>query len=206
MATMKHPNIVEFVGICELSNSAEPVIVMELMNTNLHDFLEHSHNLPLAMKQSILSDVANGLCFLHSQTPQIVHRDLTAANVLLQYTPSLELIAKVSDFGNSRLLPKCNVDKLTRNPGTLVYMPPEANDNYGVELDIFSFGQLTLFVLTQVCPSIAIDKLYNIDCLKTRLAIRVFNIYNIMCRVPEEYSMRPSLYSRTNQIRTKLVT
>ena len=38
-------------------------------------------------------------------------------------------------------------------PGTLAYMPPESFDEhsrYGPQLDIFSFGHLALFTLTQV--------------------------------------------------------
>ena len=45
------------------------------------------------------------------------------------------------------------VRTLSALPGTLVYMPPEARDDrhrYGPSLDIFSFGHLALFTITQV--------------------------------------------------------
>ena len=79
-------------------------------------------------------------------------RDLSAKNVLLNSS----MVAKISDLGNSRIVdlqPGQLVKTLSRVPGTLVYMPPEAFDNsskYGPRLDIFSFGHLALFTITQV--------------------------------------------------------
>ena len=100
----------------------------------------------------MLEDVSRGLLYLHKHTPQIIHRDLTAKNVLL----TSSLVAKITDFGNSRIVnlqPGQLARTLSRLPGTLVYMPPEAleaSSRYGPILDIFSFGHLALFVGLQV--------------------------------------------------------
>ena len=97
----------------------------------------------------MLEDVSRGLLYLHNHTPQIIHRDLTAKNVLL----TSFLVAKVTDFGNSRIVnlqPDQLARTLSRLPGTLVYMPPEAlssSSRYGPSLDVFSFGHLALFTL-----------------------------------------------------------
>lgn len=151
IATIDHSNIVQFVGLCKLPSESElPLLVMELMESNLHDYLldDANANIPSSLKQSILEDVARGLSYLHNFRTPIIHRDLTASNVLLDSA----LIAKISDFGNSRFLPKdFNPAKLSKMPGTMVYMPPEAiTQHYGTKLDIFSFGHLALFTLTQV--------------------------------------------------------
>lgn len=151
IATIDHSNIVQFVGLCKLPSESElPLLVMELMESNLHDYLldDANANIPSSLKQSILEDVARGLSYLHNFRIPIIHRDLTASNVLLDSA----LIAKISDFGNSRFLPKdFNPAKLSKMPGTMVYMPPEAiTQYYGTKLDIFSFGHLALFTLTQV--------------------------------------------------------
>ena len=151
IATINHTNIIQFVGLCKLPSESElPLLVMELMESNLHDYLldDANANIPLPLKQSILEDVARGLSYLHNFRIPIIHRDLTASNVLLDSA----LIAKISDFGNSRFLPKdFNPAKLSKMPGTMVYMPPEAiTQHYGTKLDIFSFGHLALFTLTQV--------------------------------------------------------
>ena len=154
MAEMRHPHIVQFLGLCFLEGSALPVLVMELLDSSLDDLLESSKSpgLPLALKQSLLTDVARGLVYLHTRNPPVVHRDLSARNILL----TSSLVAKISDLGNARIVnlqPGQLARTLTRVPGTHVYMPPESFDQhsrYGPRLDIFSFGHLTLFTLTQV--------------------------------------------------------
>ena len=93
-----------------------------------------------------------GWVYLHTRNPPVVHRDLSARNVLL----TSAMVAKISDLGNARivnLLPGQLVRTLTSVPGTHVYMPPESFDEgsrYGPLLDIFSFGHLSLYTLTQV--------------------------------------------------------
>ena len=151
MGGIRHPHIVQFLGLCYLEGSALPVLVMEQLDRSLDDLLETSPGLPLPLKQSLLTDVAQGLLYLHTHNPPIIHRDLSARNVLL----TSSLVAKISDLGNARIinLHPGQLARLTRIPGTLSYMPPEACDDppqYGPQLDIFSFGHLALFTLTQV--------------------------------------------------------
>ena len=63
-------------------------------------------------------------------------------------------MAKITDMGNSRIVRPGQVARtLSALPGTLVYMPPEAQDDthrYGPPLDVFSFGHLALFTFIQV--------------------------------------------------------
>ena len=152
MSGLRHPNIALFMGVCFLPNCLLPVLVMERLDSNLDDLLENIPNIPLVLKRSMLEDVARGLLYLHKHNPQVIHRDLTAKNVLL----STSLVAKLTDFGNSRIVnlqPGQITRTLSRLPGTLVYMPPEAfteTSRYGPSLDIFSFGHLALFVALQV--------------------------------------------------------
>ena len=149
MAEMRHPHVVQFLGLCFLEGSALPVLVMERMDSSLDELLESTPGLPLTLKRSLLVDVVQGLLYLHSRNPAIVHRDLSARNVLL----TSSLVAKISDLGNARIVNLQLSRTVTRLPGTLAYMPPEAfteHSQYGPMLDIFSFGHLALFTLTQV--------------------------------------------------------
>ena len=126
---------------------------LETGEVSLDDLLEYVPNLPPTLKVSFLEDVSRGLDYLHKRDPPIVHRDLTAKNILL--TSSLS--AKITDMGNSRIVslrPGQLAKTLSQLPGTLVYMPPEAlsdDHRYGPSLDIFSLGHLALYTLTQVC-------------------------------------------------------
>ena len=150
MSRMRHPNITQFVGICFKAGSRLPLLVMERLDCSLDELVETTPTLPLSVSVYMLMGVCQGLLYLHRES--VVHRDLTARNVLL--TTSLK--AKITDFGNSRIVrlePGRLAKTLSRFPGTLVYMAPEAvseRGQYGPSLDVFSFGVLTLFVLTQV--------------------------------------------------------
>ena len=154
MGDLRHPHIVQFLGICFLPDSKLPVLVMEYMATSLDHLLEKNTNVPLTMKRSILYDVARGLTYLHSRNPPVIHRDLTATNVLLNSA----MVAKIADFGNARIvdmLPDQVAKTMTRAPGTLAYLPPEAleaHSKYGNKIDIFSFGHLSLYTAIQVFP------------------------------------------------------
>ena len=148
MVDLKHENIVLCKGVCFLPSSMLPVLVMEKMKTNLHDYLlEENPNLSLKKKVPFLLDTARGLDYLHSHKPAIIHRDLTAKNVLLDS----QLRAKIADFGNSRFKDDHSASHGTI-PGTQDYMPPEAmggGAEHNPSLDVFSFGHLSLFTLIQ---------------------------------------------------------
>ena len=152
MSGLRHPNITQFLGLCFLRGTHLPLLVMERLETSLDNLLEHMPNLPLSLKRSVLEDVACGLLYLHSMLPPVVHRDLTSKNVLL----TSSMVAKITDMGNSRIInmrPGQMAMTLSKYPGTLAYMPPEALDDrhcYGPSLDIFSFGHLALYTITQV--------------------------------------------------------
>lgn len=154
MSSLRHPHVVQFLGVCFLPGSRLPALVMEKLTVSLHELLETNPNIPLATKCSVLHDVARGLVYLHSHAPPIIHRDLTAKNVLLNSA----MVAKLADLGVPRILdihPGQLAVSLTQAPGTIVYMPPEAlepDTNYNTKLDMFSFGNLALFTLTQVFP------------------------------------------------------
>ena len=177
MSGLRHPNITQFLGLCFLPGTRLPLLVMERLETSLDDLLEHMPGLPLSLKCSVLEDVVSGLIYLHDRPAPIIHRDLTANNVLL----TSSLVAKITDMGNSRIIdmrPGQLARTLSRLPGTLVYMPPEAlneTHRYGPSLDIFSLGHLILYTATQVTmATIFLHKKYlkDLSGVSWRPAIR----------------------------------
>lgn len=152
MSALKHPNVVQFFGLCFFENSKFPVIVMEKLFSNLDSFLTSHTSISMPLKSIIMQDIAKGLNYIHSQVPPIVHRDLTARNVLI----TSAMTAKLADLGNARIMQSHGLSNtLSQFPGTLVYMPPEALElkpSYDTSLDIFSFGHLMLFMVLQESP------------------------------------------------------
>ena len=128
-----------------------PVIVMEKMYNSLRGLVEKHTDIPFNDILSILNDVCLGLQYLHNRNPPIVHRDLTPNNILLCY----HLRAKITDLGVAKVMQVTDTKTLTQAPGTNDFMPPECLANkpvYGLPLDIFSFGGVTLYITTKEWP------------------------------------------------------
>ncbi|KAG2485388.1 hypothetical protein HYH03_015874 [Edaphochlamys debaryana] len=148
----QHPNIVRLLAAC--LKPPRLCLVMELMDTSLERMV---HGRPGELMQlptvlHVAADIARGLAYLH---PTIVHRDLKPGNVLLSNTDSIRPIAKLTDFGLSRLRSTVLV---TRHPeaGTPAYMAPEAFDasNYVIthKADIYALGVILWEMLTGSVP------------------------------------------------------
>ena len=154
----RHRNVVEFIGVLYQGEGEESaLLVMELMDQTLEQFLRDNRGtLPQEKQVAICLQIALGLLFLHQHDPQILHRDLTAKNVLLNKEGS---IAKISDFGQAKYRPTSVQYLTTKQPGTILYMPPECLVNrphFTHKGDLFSFGVLMLQVTTQEPPSVGL--------------------------------------------------
>lgn len=150
----RHPNIVQYLGICRDPDSEQPVpvLLMELMDESLTRFLEHSQQpLPYHLEVNLCHDITLALAYLHSHG--IIHRDLSSNNILLIAGSR----AKVGDFGMSRVLhARSQATPSTLCPGTQVYMPPESLRNpptFTDKLDCFSFGVLEIQIMTRQFPN-----------------------------------------------------
>ena len=152
LSGVRHPHIVQYLGVSRDPESGLPVLLMELMDSSLTQFLERSEEpLPFHITVDICHDIALALAYLHSNG--ILHRDLSSNNVLLI---GLGNRAKVTDFRMSKLADvNLRMTPMTMCPGTLAYMPPEALDDppvYTNKLDCFSFGVLDIQILTRRFP------------------------------------------------------
>ena len=99
--------------------------------------------------------MALGLHYLHEHSPPIIHRDLSANNVLL--TPNMS--RKISDLGVVKILnlTPAQMTQLmsTQAPGTPCYMPPEAlmaRPTYTSKIDSYSYGVMVIHVLCGKWP------------------------------------------------------
>ena len=157
---LEHDHIVKYFGYHLPKHSKHerwsPVLIMEFLTANLHDVLlsDFHQDLLLSRKLNLLYGIAQGLNYLHSNG--VIHCNLTARNVLLDS----RAIPKISDFGSScitgvDLRSELHSQSLIQCPGTLNYMAPEAlsSTKYGAEIDVFSFGHLSLFICIQAHPT-----------------------------------------------------
>lgn len=90
---------------------------------------------------------ARGLLYLHEQcNPKIIHRDVKAANILLD--ESFEAI--VGDFGLAKLLDRRDSHVTTAVRGTVGHIAPEylSTGQSSEKTDVFGFGILLLELVT----------------------------------------------------------
>ena len=139
-----HPHLVAYraAAMCPGPQSSCPILVMELMEKTMTQFLEEAENdIPVHLQVSLCLDITFALAYLHSQ--QIVHGHLTSNNVLLVGTT-----AKVADFGMS--------DTQSSVTQSASYLPPEArvsHPKFSEKSDVFSFGVLLVQIITREAPA-----------------------------------------------------
>ena len=153
LSKLSHPNIVHFIGVHYGHSERDLALIMERLHTDVAAFVRIHHNIPISIKTSIMLDVSYGLLYLHNQTPPIIHRDLTAPNVLL----TKDFRAKIADLGVSKVLTDPLLIKQTTAPGNVSYMAPETktqNPVYGTSVDIFSAGHLIIHIAIQDWPKL----------------------------------------------------
>ena len=152
----KDPHIMEFIGVFnDETQEGGVLLVMELMDQTLETFLKDNRgNLSKEKQVDICRQIASGLRYLHHQDPQILHRDLKPSNILLDEDGR---IVKIGDFGQANFRPSDIQYLTTTQPGTVLYMPPEAlrdkETRFTDKGDVFSLGVVMMEVATQEPPS-----------------------------------------------------
>ncbi|KAJ0978507.1 hypothetical protein J5N97_013981 [Dioscorea zingiberensis] len=159
LSRLHHRNLVSLLGYCDEED--EQMLVYEFMpNGTLRDHLSaKSKNEPLnfSMRLRIALGSSRGILYLHSEAdPPIFHRDIKATNILLD----AKFIAKVADFGLSRLAPVPEVEGTvpgyvsTVVKGTPGYLDPEYFLTHKLtdKSDVYSLGVVFLELLTGMQP------------------------------------------------------
>ena len=163
LSRISHPNIVQFLGVYFDPVTDLPVMVMEFLPTTLAQCIDRHGLFPNEINNVILRDVALALNYLHGQKPPIVHRDLSANNVLL----TRDMRAKVSDLGVAKVLNLTPFQMTSKAPGTACCMPPEAlvaNPRYTAKIDIFSYGILAIHLLCGKWPEPTREAVDPVTC------------------------------------------
>ena len=153
---LRHPHIIQSLGYYQQDETPgldAPVLVMELLSTDLDQCIDHYGVLPKEITFSILHNVVLGLQYLHERSEPIIHGNLIAINIFL----TDDMTAKIGDFGSAVVLTPSKVKgPMTPVPGDLLHMPPEAFPGeftmYDTKLDIFSYGVLMVHTLSGQFP------------------------------------------------------
>ncbi|XP_041377376.1 fibroblast growth factor receptor 3-like [Gigantopelta aegis] len=155
LSRQRHKNIVAVLGLC--IDGKHPCIVTDYVTGScLKDLLKiKDFQLTWPQRIRICSHVADGVAFLHSTKPPIIHRDLRCGNLFLHDDDT----AKVADFGLTKLLQplrqQCTRDdcccrrQYSACPANIRWTAPEILEHptvheddavITVTADVFSFG------------------------------------------------------------------
>ncbi|KAL6328862.1 hypothetical protein AAG906_003879 [Vitis piasezkii] len=114
-----------------------------------HIYMRGSYNEPLSwhLRLKVVLGAAKGLAFLHSAETQVIYRDFSTSNILLDSNYN----AKLSDFGLARHGPtgdESHVSSMVM--GTYGYAAPEyiATGRLTAKSDVYSFGVVLLETLS----------------------------------------------------------
>ncbi|KAK4783987.1 hypothetical protein SAY86_018355 [Trapa natans] len=144
---LRHRNLVQLLGWCRRRNDL--LLVYEFMSNGSLDkylFDEPKRILRWEERFKIIKGVALVLLYLHEEGDQtVIHRDIKAANVLLDGGFN----GKLGDFGLAKLYEHGADPSTTRVVGTLGYLAPELTKTGKptASSDVFSFGALMLEVV-----------------------------------------------------------
>ncbi|KAK3138265.1 hypothetical protein QOZ80_5AG0366590 [Eleusine coracana subsp. coracana] len=157
ISRVHHRHLVSLVGYC--IHADQRLLVYEFVPNNTLQFHLHGTGQPTLawqLRWRIALGSAKGLAYLHEDCdPKIIHRDIKAANILLDYN----FEPKVSDFGMARIQAGGDTHVSTRVMGTFGYLAPEYATSGRVtdRTDVYSFGVLLLELITGKKPVLPDD-------------------------------------------------
>ncbi|KAG6513551.1 proline-rich receptor-like protein kinase PERK3 [Zingiber officinale] len=145
LAKLRHRNLATLVGYC-LGEREHSLVYEYMAGGNLARALS-SGELTWRRRLQVAVDVAEGLAYLHGHPEgAVIHRDVKPTNVLLTEAG----LAKLSDFGVSRVVPPGDGHVSTELVGTVGYVDPESFPAGQVSeaTDVYSFGVVLLELVT----------------------------------------------------------
>uniref|UniRef100_M8C6G8 Cysteine-rich receptor-like protein kinase 38 n=1 Tax=Aegilops tauschii TaxID=37682 RepID=M8C6G8_AEGTA len=159
---LKHPNIVELVAFCNeiveepaefqgqqiTAGRVRTALCFEYVhNGGLNKFISDQYTgLGWSERYKIIRGVCEGLAYLRLEIENpIMHLDLKPENILL----NKNMVAKIADFGISKLFGEENTKKTMSVIGTMGYWPPEyiKHQIISKEFDIFSLGVIIVKIM-----------------------------------------------------------
>ncbi|BBM97814.1 hypothetical protein MPTK1_1g08560 [Marchantia polymorpha subsp. ruderalis] len=149
LSRVNHPNLVSLLGYCQEGKNQYQLLVYEFMpGGTLMDHLYGTMvRLDWITRLRIAIGAATGISYLHNGSdPKIIHRDVKSTNILLDNN----LMAKVSDFGLSKLVTRTEATHVTTLvKGTAGYLDPEyfTTNQLTEKSDVYSFGVVLLEII-----------------------------------------------------------
>jgi len=155
MASIDHPNICRFVGVCVDPGSGRRFILSELMDCSLYSLLHQGDSAcppsPLTplVYVGLCASICAGLAYIHAR--KLVHADLKSPNILIKFSSGKRLVPRICDFGHAAVRPVPSPHDRLCTPH---WAAPEVLRGEGLSTaaDMFSVGVLLWEMLARQLP------------------------------------------------------
>ena len=177
LTSIRHTNLIIFLGtmleennLCLITEYCEGGTLYDLLHKKKHI------EIPWNLKLKFLIEISQAMNFLHTNEPQIIHRDLKTLNILLtseiiEKNSNEHVIIKIGDFGLSQIVSKNNKNPGLKGIGSVQWMAPETLqsntlDNLSEKVDVYSFGIIIweMYARTQPYKNMTISQVVNYVC------------------------------------------
>jgi len=143
---LQHPHIVSYMGHDYIDSSL--YIYLEYMpGGSVAQVLSQFGAFDESLMTTYARELLEGLTYLHTRSPVVLHRDIKGANILV----GLDCHVKLTDFGCS----KRTADTMSQSlRGSIPWMAPEViqQTGYGRRSDVWSFGCVMIEMATARHP------------------------------------------------------
>jgi len=143
---LKHPHIVSYFGN-DFVNGKLYIYLEYMPGGSIAQVLSQFGPLDESLSARYMRNLLEGLEYLHTRDPPVLHRDIKGANILV----GLDRVVKLSDFGCSKRSEGTMVQTLR---GSVPWMAPEVmrQSEYGRKADVWSIGCVLIEMSTAAAP------------------------------------------------------
>ncbi|KAK3435009.1 hypothetical protein EUGRSUZ_D02391 [Eucalyptus grandis] len=144
----KHENILKFYDSWVDDKKKTINMITELFTSgSLRQYRKKHKNVDMKAIKNWARQILQGLAYLHSQNPPIIHRDLKCDNIFVNGNHGE---VKIGDLGLATVMQQPTARSVI---GTPEFMAPELyEENYNELVDVYSFGMCMLEMVTCEYP------------------------------------------------------
>ncbi|RDX60536.1 Serine/threonine-protein kinase WNK8, partial [Mucuna pruriens] len=148
LKSLKHDNVIKLYNSWVDDTTGTINMITELFTSgSLRQYRKKHKNVDMKAIKNWARQILHGLCFLHSHSPPIIHRDLKCDNIFVNGNSGL---VKIGDLGLAIVMQQPTARSVI---GTPEFMAPELyEEEYNELVDIYSFGMCILEMITCEYP------------------------------------------------------
>ncbi|KAL6066712.1 Dual specificity protein kinase [Balamuthia mandrillaris] len=156
MSQLRHPFVLMLMGVCTEEN--EVALVMEYVEGKSMEEILYDPQIELSWQQrfKLARDIAQGLDWLHSLDPPIIHGDIKPANVLVK----TDFCISICDFGFSCIKEPHDpsAPPSAKVKGSPFWMSPELLRGFppSEQSDIYAYAVVLWSIMTRTSPTIGV--------------------------------------------------